>query len=65
MSEDGEAEDGALRALRNDQAMMGFIEILSSDDESLDEYLKDADELVMSPLANFESNGNGIRRQHR
>ena len=27
------------------------VEILSSDDESLDDYLKDADELVMSPSA--------------
>ena len=27
-------------------------EILSSDDDDLDDYLKDADELVMSPLAN-------------
>ena len=31
------------------------VEILSSDDESLDEYLKDADELVMSPLANVSN----------
>ena len=28
------------------------VEILSSDDDDLDDYLKDADELVMSPLAN-------------
>ena len=31
------------------------VEILSSDDESLDQYLKDADELVMSPLANVSN----------
>ena len=28
------------------------VEILSSDDDDLDDYLKDADELVTSPLAN-------------
>jgi len=31
------------------------VEILSSDDESLDDYLKDADELVMSPSANVSN----------
>ena len=33
----------------------GADEILSSDDDGLDEYLKDADELVMSPLANVSN----------
>ena len=31
------------------------VEILSSDDEILDDYLKDADELVMSPSANVSN----------
>jgi hypothetical protein len=31
------------------------VEILSSDDESLDDYLKDADELVMSPFADVSN----------
>jgi len=31
------------------------VEILLSDDESLDDYLTDADELVMSPLANISN----------
>ncbi len=31
------------------------VEILSSVDESLDDYLKDADELVMSPLTNVSN----------
>ena len=31
------------------------VEILSSVDESLDDYLKDADELVMSPLVNVSN----------
>ena len=31
------------------------VEILSSDDGDLDEYFKDADEFVMSPLANVEN----------
>ena len=34
---------------------VGADEILSSDDESLDDYLKDADELVMSPFANVSN----------
>ena len=34
-----------------DDGRVGADEILSSDDESLDDYLKDADELVMSPFA--------------
>jgi len=33
----------------------GADESLSSDDDDLDEYLKDAAELVMSPLANFSN----------
>ena len=34
---------------------VGADEILSSDDESLDDYLKDADELVMSPFADVSN----------
>jgi len=45
-------------ATRDDDAdddEVGADEILSSDDDGLDEYLKDADELVMSPLANVSN----------
>jgi hypothetical protein len=42
---DGDARDDGV----------GADEILSSDDDGLDEYLKDADELVMSPLANVSN----------
>ena len=45
-------------ATRDDDADddgVGADEILSSDDDGLDEYLKDADELVMSPLANVSN----------
>ena len=34
---------------------VGEDEILSSDDDDLDEYLKEADELVMSPHANVSN----------
>ena len=37
------------------------VEILSSDDESLDDYLKDADELVMSPSANVSNRAETTR----
>ena len=42
---DGDADDDGV----------GADEILSSDDDGLDESLKDADELVMSPLANVSN----------
>ena len=34
---------------------VGEVEVLSSDDADLDEYLKEADELVMSPHANVSN----------
>jgi len=46
---DEDADDDA------DDDGVGADEILSSDDDGLAEYLKDADELVMSPLANVSN----------
>ena len=46
---DDDADDDA------DDDGVGADEILSSDDESLDDYLKDADELVMSPFADVSN----------
>ena len=46
---DDDADDDA------DDDGVGADEILSSDDDGLDEYLKDADELIMSPLANVSN----------
>ena len=46
---DEDADDDA------DDDGVGADEILSSDDDGLDEYLKDADELVMSALANVSN----------
>jgi len=46
---DEDADDDA------DDDGVGADEILSSDDDGLAEYLNDADELVMSPLANVSN----------